>query len=107
MGDPGPSVTDRLEYVDFDEEDKRRGGHDHYRKMGAGVRADALAGCRHLVEVEFREELFAKFVATRKNGDDIDFTGWLCGERAGVCDMVEDTEENDEKMAKRESADEL
>lgn len=62
------------------------------QRMDDGVKKEIVAACRHVLEVEFKQDLLNKFlVKSRPDGTDIDFTGFICGsKKMQVCDIEED-----------------
>lgn len=79
--------------VDFnDAMNQGGGGALSIKKMGADLKGNVIAACKHIMEDEFKDALLARFLSrSRPDGKDIDFTGWLCGKaQLGVCDIDEE-----------------
>lgn len=83
-----------------DETSLRGKGQMALKRTGAQVKAEFLDGCRHLLEVEFKDVLMAKLVSNpKKSGKDFDFVGWLCGpQTAQYCDADEESEGDDGEL---------
>merc|ERR1711957_981890 len=83
-------------YVDFEDAMGQGGKTLSIKEMGESVKQDVVTACKFVLEEEFKSDLLDKFlVKSRPDGKDIDFTGFICGNKLKACDIEEEESEED------------